>query len=268
MAVFKLPTGLTIYESPFLNPDGTRGVVGGPHVFSLIEKHCNNAQINMASYFTDQLRLVELSYQVNPDLHILGHKGNTEENPLSNDSGATAHTNRQIKLSRVLDKVENAGTEVSYRCINCRNCNECKSSGQIEFISIQVEIEQNIINKSVHVDIAKGITIAKLPFIVNPESKLNPNRSKALKVYTTRIKKLNKNKHDKGDVIASELKLQNMGFVGFLDNLSVIQKAKIKGSKVQYFIPWRAVWNTNSLSSPCRLVFDASLVTSSGYHTA
>ena len=72
-AVFKLPTGLTIYESPFLNPDGTRGVVGGPHVFSLIEKHCNNAQINMGSYFTDQLRLVELGYQVNPDLHLLGH---------------------------------------------------------------------------------------------------------------------------------------------------------------------------------------------------
>ena len=82
-----------------------------------------------------------------------------------------------------------------------------------------MEIEQNIINKSVHVDIAKGITIAKLPFIVNPESKLNPNRSKALKVYTTQIKKLNKNKHDKGDVIASELKLQNMGFVDFLEKL-------------------------------------------------
>ena len=87
---------------------------------------------------------------------------------MSNETGATAHTNRQIKLSRVLDKVENAGTEVSYRCINRRNCYECKSSGQIEFISIQEEIEQNIINKSVHVDIAKGITIAKLPFIVNP----------------------------------------------------------------------------------------------------
>ena len=33
--VFKLPSGLTIFESPFANADGSRGVVGGPHrVFS------------------------------------------------------------------------------------------------------------------------------------------------------------------------------------------------------------------------------------------
>ena len=31
-----------------------------------------------------------------------------------------------------------------------------------------------------------------------------------------------------------------------------------------YFIPWRAVWNTNSISTPCRLVFDASQTTSTG----
>ena len=33
---------------------------------------------------------------------------------------------------------------------------------------------------------------------------------------------------------------------------------------VQNFIPWRAVWNSNSISTPCRLVFDASQPTASG----
>ena len=33
---------------------------------------------------------------------------------------------------------------------------------------------------------------------------------------------------------------------------------------VQDFIPWRAVWNSNSISTPCRLVFDASQPTVSG----
>ena len=28
---FRLPCGLTIYLSPFVSPDGSRGVVGGPH---------------------------------------------------------------------------------------------------------------------------------------------------------------------------------------------------------------------------------------------
>ena len=37
--IFKLPTGLTIYESKFENIDGTRGIVRGPHhVFTEIQK--------------------------------------------------------------------------------------------------------------------------------------------------------------------------------------------------------------------------------------
>ena len=36
-------------------------------------------------------------------------------------------------------------------------------------------------------------------------------------------------------------------------------------SEIQKFIPWRAVWNGNSISTPCRLVFDASQPTASGW---
>ena len=104
------------------------------------------------------------------------------------------------------------------------------------------------------VDVAKG----------GPENKLNPNRNK-LKVYTSQVTRLDKNQKDKNDVIMSEQKLQTMGFADFFENLSSSQKIKINESKIQYFIPWKAVWNTNSLSTPCRLVFDASLPTSSGY---
>ena len=33
-----LPSGLTVYKSVFSNPDGSRGVIGGPHpVFTAIE---------------------------------------------------------------------------------------------------------------------------------------------------------------------------------------------------------------------------------------
>ena len=43
-AVNKLPSGLTIYKSPFICTDGTRGVVGGPHhVFTHTEKYCASA---------------------------------------------------------------------------------------------------------------------------------------------------------------------------------------------------------------------------------
>ena len=109
------------------------------------------------------------------------------------------------------------------------------------------------------------MTTAKLPFLVGPENKLNPNKNKALKVYTSQIRRLDKNQKDKNDVIMSEQKLQTMTFADFFENLSSSQKIKIIECMIQYFIPWRAVWNTNSLSTPCRLVFDPSLTTSSGY---
>jgi len=55
-----------------------------------------------------------------------------------------------------------------------------------------------------------------------------------------------------------------LNFVDFVENLSSEQRKKIFSSALQYFIPWRAVWNSNSLSTPCRPVFDASHPTSTG----
>ena len=67
------------------------------------------------------------------------------------------------------------------------------------------------------------------------------------------------------DVIQFEKKLHDLGFVDFLDNLTEEQQSKVLDSEVQYYLPWRPVWNTNSVSTRCRLVFDASHLTASGY---
>ena len=34
---------------------------------------------------------------------------------------------------------------------------------------------------------------------------------------------------------------------------------------MKYYITWRAVWKQNSISTPCRIVFDASQVANTGY---
>ena len=38
----------------------------------------------------------------------------------------------------------------------------------------------------------------------------------------------------------------------------------LRTNPIQNFVPWRAVWNGNSVSTLCRLVFDVSQPTSSG----
>ena len=69
--VFRLPTGLTIYRSQFVSPDGSREVAGGPHqVFTQIEKQGVISHISVGTYFV-QLTPVRMGYQVNPDVHLL-----------------------------------------------------------------------------------------------------------------------------------------------------------------------------------------------------
>ena len=62
-------------------------------------------------------------------------------------------------------------------------------------------MEKNIIDKSAHVNLEKGETIARLPFISNPEVKLAPNKDRTLSVYKGQVKKLRKNPRDREDVI-------------------------------------------------------------------
>ena len=86
-----------------------------------------------------------------------------------------------------------------------------------------------------------------------------------MKVYNQQVKKLNNKMKDKTDVLMSEKKLQDAGFVDYVRNLSEEQQMMLTDSKVQNFIPRRSVWKESSISTPCRIVFDASQVTSSGY---
>ena len=106
-------------------------------------------------------------------------------------------------------------------------------------------------------DITQGQTSAKLPFLCDPTEKLNPYRHIAKRVYDGQLKKLSANLEEKNDVIM-------LGFVDLLGNLTVEQQRRIGNSPVNYFIPWRSVWNLDSVSMRCRLVCVASQSTSTG----
>ena len=69
---------------------------------------------------------------------------------------------------------------------------------------------------------------------------------------------------DMGQVMKSEKKLQDLGFVEFASALELEDKEMIHNSEITYFIHWMTVWNASSLSTPYRLVFDASQNTTNG----
>ena len=268
--VFSLPSGLTIFESPFMGIDGKRGVIGGPHkVITEVDKaQSKTSKLCQYAYLTDQYALYKEIFVDNDSSDQEYLNDHTQlpqelcwENLLWNGEGtATCYLLTAQKQKR-FEEVECAGSEILYRCINCRNCQKCRNGERIEYASIKDEVEQDVINQSVIVDIEKGVSEAKLPLIDNPVHRLAHNKNKALAIYNSQVKRLARNPVSKEDVIASENKLQSLGYVEYVKNLTQEQQLKLKESPVQNFIPWSSVWKENSLSTPCRIVFNASLPT-------
>ena len=266
--IFQLPSGLTIYESVFENADGGRGVIGGPHkIFNNIRIYHAEDNIHI-TLFSNQYNLYKNGYQVNADISLLGFKESNQMYDIYNNDPENCTNSSDIhiiKNQKQFNQLEEAGSEITYRCINCCACKTCKDHDQIEMKSIKEEIEQDMINQSVHVDLKQRQTIANLTLMHDSAIKLYRNKTKALKVYNQQLKKLSKQPQDKEQVIQSEKKLQDLGHVEFTRNLPNNLQIMLENSPIQNFIPWRVVWKVNSVSTPCRLVFDASQISNTGY---
>ena len=162
------------------------------------------------------------------------------------------------------NELESSGTEITYRCEECRICQKCIQGPKFEAMSLEVAAEQELIEKCITVDSDRCEARAKLPFLVDPVEHLSANESQAYRVYQSQIKRLQTKPEDRAAAIESEKKLQDLNFVDYFENLGDEEKELIKSSAVRYFIPWRIVFNENSLSTPCRVVFDASLAPKGG----
>ena len=62
----------------------------------------------------------------------------------------------------------------------------------------------------------------------NPAIKLAPNKNKALQIYNQQTRKLDQNLQGKRDVIESEAKVQKLGLVVLVKNLTPEQQQVLK----------------------------------------
>ena len=185
--------------------------------------------------------------------------------PAEGCSKCVCASRRPPKCVKQYDALESTGTEVTYRCVDCKECLKCKNGPRMESLSIQEEVEEALISRSVVVDLDKGVSSAKLPFVVNPDGRISveEQRQMALKVYRSQVKMLSGKPKERAAIVESEQKLQDLGFVDWLSNLRGDERALID-NMVQYVIPWRVQFNENSVSTPARLVLDASQSTRNG----
>ena len=268
--LFILPSCLAIYESMFVGVDGTSGCIGARHnLFPQCEEQfCGTHTVTeFRAYLTQQLSLYSTGYRV-----CLDHDSLTLKNVLNPHRIAIVNIDSELKTPKALltpttsNDAEAAGSVIEYKCIKCRGCNDCKRGEHIENVSVREEYEQHIIDNSVSVDFDKQQTIATLPFIADPVEKLQSNEENANRVYSQQLKKLSKVHHSVKDaVIESEMKLQKSGHVEWIKNLPTKELDMLNSFVSKYYMPWRFVFNENSISTPVRVVFDASSISRSGY---
>ena len=147
--VYKLPDGLTIYEAMFKSSDGSKGVAAGPHS-SFSNDWENMGGVAYSFKVMPEVTQYQHIHKVGMEVPLLGireigeNPGQVSDYVPATTSGLNVLTiHRLPRKSHVFDKMETAGTELTYRCKNCRDCPECKKSDRFESISIQEEIEQD-----------------------------------------------------------------------------------------------------------------------------
>ena len=131
--IFELSTGLSIYESKSINIDGTRGIVGGPHhVFTEIEETLSWFSATTENISIPTIQPIQNGISSKPRHFPSDH---LKDVMLNDESEYESNTNYfSWKQQDIFNQVENAATEISYRCISCRDYKDCLNNEHIENI--------------------------------------------------------------------------------------------------------------------------------------
>ena len=279
---FTLPSGLEIRETCIETFDGTTGVLAGPHP-SWRQAADTFKFLTPASFLSNEMaayRSINSPLLQRFSACFVEHESCDDEEyypVFSNDDDGchddladetfehrdvTACFQHVGKSLRDFQAWEDIGTEVSYRCIKCRTCTPCKSSAHLEAISLQDEREQLMVESAVRFDEERKQLVSRLPFTLDPEKVLVFNRNIAQKVLESQLRKIDRDPASRADILFAHEKLESKGHVFPLSSLPPDVQKEVMA--YGYFIPWRTVSNPGSLSTPCRLVFDASSKTPGG----
>ena len=151
------------------------------------------------------------------------------------------------------------------RCSSCLGCKECKELWVTctSNLASTEHYEEDQIRNLIKYDPLLGKFSAELPLKGDPQICLAPNSEQSKMIYFKMVNSLESKQHEKQVVLESFNKLINLGYVKKLTDLNPAVQAGIL-SKQCYVIPWQIVFKKSSVSTPCRIVLNASSKTKSG----
>ena len=294
--IYMMENGLSMMQSPFLHTDGVNGILAGPHkswrqvgecshvlnrVYSLnphiptriehVPEHPGEIEhvdvhgdaIDGDGLVVHDSSIIHDSYAACTRQHCSEHESDVYDIPPTWEMSSRIYNSlTKDKVTRFIEG-EQLGTSVDYRCPACRNCISCKRGELLEQVSLVEEREQYAIEQSVRYDRVGKKLIARLPFMVDPVAKLTPNLHIAKKVFCSQLRKATNDETVRLGMVKSFNKLCDKGYVAKVSDLPTALQNKVN-SMVGYVIPWRTVCKEDSISTPVRLVFDASSKTPGG----
>ena len=142
--VIQLESGLTLYKSRFKSVDGSMGVVSGPQPeFTKTNRTAHFSQDRKYIYLNSIVQKYNDMFTLINEVPLLGGKSEFNASKEIDLSTETFMAKRGPKCLKGFETIENTGTNISYRCNDCRNCLECKNGSLIEEISIQEDVAGN-----------------------------------------------------------------------------------------------------------------------------
>ena len=133
---------------------------------------------------------------------------------------------------------------MEYRGDSCANCPTCKLSARAKTKSLQEHFEQEVIKKSVHVDLEQERVWVDLPFIKDPVEFLtkkhgaHDNYVQALRVYHAQCSKRDE---VKDQVKKAHAELVDRGYMVKITDLPEDTQMLIKSAPFNHYYPWRSV---------------------------
>ena len=292
--LYQLKDGLTMYRSQLMPDDGCDGVVGGPHKSWTKYEDLNHLIYRVYSTMPikpmreDRVDCVQEVFHPSNNLwralideddvevdgslncsreHCPDHQTDTSW-PTTWNYDYTYINTLQAPIRDPYQKfwdMEGTAAEIQYRCPNCRNCSACRSGEMLEAVSLKDEKEQFLVENSIRYDEKMKRLVARLPFIANPSENLKPNYNIALKIFESQMKRVDRDEAVKAGVVKAFKKLADKGFVADVKDLPEDMRRAVEGGRDDgHHIPWRTVVNDKSISTPVRMVFDASARTPGG----
>ena len=287
--LFSLPCGLAVYRSKLKCSDGNQAVLGGPHP-AWRKAYEGSMHLGPTIFFTAEARAWYFQERVLHDVMTLESFEKTEVDQSAIDENDIDEKILEDLVEREDDheclprcqtleccltsigtelknfeRTEEIGSEMSYRCLKCRSCHDCKNGDTLESISLKEEQEQAQLELGIWLDVDKKRLYTSLPFLRDPEINLTENKHVAKKVLEQQIKLSKRNPDMVPGLVKSHNKLVSNGFARPLKELSKSEfiKMGVFNGKKNYLI-WRSVYKTGSISTPVRIVFDASARTPGG----